>query len=43
MPLFVVRKQPLELQVPKKMALQVANGLFAISIWIGNRVVLFLI
>ena len=43
MPLFVVRKQPPLLQVPKKMALQVANKLFAVSIWIGNRVILFLI
>ena len=40
---FVVRKQPPLLQVPKKMALRVANKLFAVSIWIGNRVILFLI
>ena len=43
MTLFVVRKQSLLLQVPKKMVLQVANELFAVSIWIGNRVILFLI
>ena len=43
MTLFVVRKQSLLLQVPKKMVLQVANELFAVSIWIGNRVISFLI